>query len=82
MNELIKNLINQCQKEVWINNAYNGSPEFDGYELDAEKLAELIIKEYEQFLPDICPWTNANEEGPMKGWHVQFVARKHFGVKE
>lgn len=45
------------------------------------KFAELIVREYEQFLPDICPWANAGEEGPMKGWHVQFVARKHFGVE-
>ena len=26
-------------------------------------------------------WTDADKEGPMKGWHVQFVARKHFGVE-
>lgn len=45
MNENIKELISKAQKEVWVSNAYNGSPEFDGYELDAEKLAELIIKE-------------------------------------
>jgi hypothetical protein len=33
-------------------------------------------------LPEICPWVDADKEGPMKGWHVQFVARKHFGVEE
>ena len=46
-----------------------------------EKFAELIIREYEQFLPEVCPWAKADEPGPMKGWHVQFVARKHFGVE-
>ena len=47
-----------------------------------EKFAELIVREYEKLLPEICPWADADKEGPMKGWHVQFVARKHFGVKE
>jgi hypothetical protein len=48
----------------------------------ARKFAELIIKEYEKLLPEVCPWAESDQEGPMKGWHVQFVARKHFGVKE
>lgn len=42
-----------------------------------ELLVELLTREYEQFLPEMCPW----EEGPMKGWHVAFVARKHFGIE-
>jgi hypothetical protein len=46
-----------------------------------EQFAELLIREYEQFLPEICPWSKADEKGPMKGWHVQFVARKHFGIE-
>ena len=45
------------------------------------KFAELIVWEYEKLLPEICPWVDADKEGPMKGWHVQFVARKHFGVE-
>jgi len=45
MNERIKELIGQAQKEVWGNSRYNGSPEFEGYELDAEKFAELIVRE-------------------------------------
>jgi hypothetical protein len=51
-------------------------------DLIQEKFAELIVKEYEKLLPEICPWADADKEGPMKGWHVQFVARKHFGVEE
>jgi hypothetical protein len=47
-----------------------------------KKFAELIVREYEKLLPEICPWVDADKEGPMKGWHVQFVARKHFGVEE
>jgi hypothetical protein len=46
-----------------------------------QKFAELLIREYEQFLPEICPWAKADEKGPMKGWHVQFVSRKHFGME-
>ena len=49
--------------------------------VDIEKFAGLIVKEYEKLLPEICPWGDADKEGPMKGWHVQFVARKHFGVE-
>ena len=45
MNERIKEFISKAQKEIWGNNPYNGSPEFEGYELDAEKFARLILKE-------------------------------------
>jgi hypothetical protein len=48
---------------------------------EVEKFAELIIREYETLLPEICPW-DGPKDSPMKGWHVQFVARKHFGVEE
>lgn len=48
----------------------------------ARKFAELIVKEYETFLPEICPWADSDKEGPMKGWHVQYVVRKHFGIEE
>ena len=57
--------------------------QMDSYDKDAiMKFAELIVKEYEKLLPEVCPWVDADKEGPMKGWHVQFVARKHFGVEE
>lgn len=46
-----------------------------------EKFAHSIIKEYETLLPDFCPWALADQEGAMQGWHVQFVARRHFGVE-
>jgi hypothetical protein len=45
MNTRIQELKSQCEVEIWGENPYNGSPEFMGYELDAEKFAELIIKE-------------------------------------
>jgi hypothetical protein len=57
-------------------------PHANALNMTFEKFAELIIKEYEKLLPEICPWDQADKEGPMKGWHVQFVARKHFGVEE
>jgi hypothetical protein len=50
-------------------------------QVDMEKFAEVIVREYEKLLPETCPWVDADKEGPMKGWHVQFVARKHFGVE-
>jgi hypothetical protein len=75
MNERIKELIGQVQKEVWGNNPYNGSPEFEGYELDAEKFAELIIRE--------CADLFEVEYGQSKvsGNEVARVLKDHFGVE-
>jgi hypothetical protein len=75
MNERIKELAEQCTS--WSEGSIWTSREV----FDKEKFAELLIREYEQFLPEICPWAKADEKGPMKGWHVQFVARKHFGME-
>jgi hypothetical protein len=77
MNERIQELIKQASYNIM---ETNGAPIISN-EFNKEKFAELIIREYEQFLPEICPWANADEKGPMKGWHVQFVARKHFGME-
>jgi hypothetical protein len=46
-----------------------------------EHLAELIVREYEKLLPENCSW-NGPADSPMKGWHVAFVARKHFGLEK
>jgi hypothetical protein len=75
MNERIKEFAEQANLEI--DPAYP-----DHNQKVLEKFAELIVKEYEKLLPEICPWADADKEGPMKGWHVQFVARKHFGVEE
>jgi hypothetical protein len=45
MNELIKKIESQSNEEVWGNNSYNGSPEFEGYSLNVEKFAKLIVEE-------------------------------------
>ncbi len=45
MNKRIEELLTQSSKEVWSNNPFNGSPEFEGYEVDQEKFAELLINE-------------------------------------
>jgi hypothetical protein len=73
MNERINEL--RAQSIKW---AYENQQSMDGA---MDKFAELLIRDYEQFLPEICPWSKADEKGPMKGWHVQFVARKHFGLE-
>jgi hypothetical protein len=75
MNERIRELAESCTVDFVDGRGVSLS------EIDVEKFAELIVKEYEKLLPEICPWTEADKEGPMKGWHVQFVARKHFGVR-
>ena len=76
MNERIKQLHDKAAE-------YADSLGFGGlYWQNAKmkKFAELVIREYETLLPEICPWVDADKEGPMRGWHVAFVARKHFGL--
>ena len=68
MNKRIEELAEQAQKEVWGNNPYNGSPEFEGYELDTEKFAELIVRECAAYFRDA--------EGTAHG------LEEHFGIKE
>ncbi len=81
MNERILELIGPAQKEVWGNNPYNGSPEFEGYELDVEKFAELIVRECLGIVND------AERGGDNEIWDnaVKFIIRdlkQHFGVEE
>jgi hypothetical protein len=79
MNERIKELISQAQKEVWGNSPYNGSPEFEGYELDAEKFAKLIVRECIETLR-LVPYDTDQEFGDEVIY--QNAVRKHFGVEE
>ncbi len=44
MNANVERLLKQATKEVWGNNDYNGAPEFEGYEVDQELFADLLIK--------------------------------------
>lgn len=90
MNERIQELARQATKEVWGNNPHNGAPEFEGYELDQEKFAELIVRECFQTLVDNTPerFTNESaEEDWDKGYDramkdcVRYI-KEHFGVKE
>ena len=92
MNERIKELISQAQKEVWGNNTYNGSPEFEGYELDAEKFAELIVKECVDTLmkPSFMEWDEAQRSELSdynEGWvngrllGIEHI-KEHFGVEK
>ena len=83
MNERIKELATQAREYTEKYNSERGNKLVaeEWTEVYNQKFAELIVKEYEKLLPEICPWADADKEGPMKGWHVQFVARKHFGVE-
>ena len=82
MNERIEALKKLATKEVWGNNPYNGSPEFDGYELDADMFAELIVKEcVHQVLTGIkCNPPQA--EPPAIAKTLAQRLQQHFGVKE
>jgi hypothetical protein len=69
MNKRLNELRKLARKEVWGNNQYNGAPEFEGWDLDAEKFAELIIKE----CIDYC--------GENLSKTVGDALKIHFGVK-
>ena len=77
MNERIRELANQAIREVWGNNSYNGAPEFEGYELDQEKFAELIVKKC-MSLSDLPN----NASGQWDHLSPSEVIGKHFGVEE
>ena len=77
MNERIQELIGQAQKEVWGNCSYNGSPEFEGYELDAEKFAELIVKEC---IKQVF-YTIEDEEEDNISSSIGDRIKQHFGVE-
>ena len=80
MNERIEALKKLATKEVWGNNPYNGSPEFDGYELDADMFAELIVRECVQ----VCADRGTHHDGLYSAWADDCSKRigKHFGVEE
>ena len=88
MNERIKELLAQSTKEIWGNDPYNGSPVFEGYEVDQEKFAELLIKECTQTLEDNLPMFDCTEweEDWNKGYYrgmedCMHHIKEHFGIK-
>lgn len=77
MNPRICELIESCQEEVWSTNWITGSPEFEGYELDTEKFAELLVRE--------CAAISKDHQRIYYDSHGDRIAKKieeHFGVKE
>jgi hypothetical protein len=88
MNKRIEELLTQSRKEVWSNNPFNGSPEFDGYEVDQEKFAELIVLEMcrlmEQSEDDAYHCFDPSErptESIMLLNHWQTTFKRHFEIK-
>ena len=84
MNERIKTLISQAQKEIWGNNPYNGSPEFEGYELDAEKFAELIVQECARVIEEDGFYISSptGVKKPCDPFEISQTVKEHFGVEE
>ena len=66
MNTLLKDMIDQCERELF---GVNG--ELLSTSFDAEKFAELIVKE-------CCAVLFDNELG---GYRVNYVLKEHFGVE-
>ena len=78
MNERIEALKKLATKEVYGNNPYNGAPEFNGYELDADMFAELLVREcltFVEFMPGSCGIDDLTLEAAHNSM------KKHFGVK-
>ena len=80
MNERIEALKKLATKEVWGNNPHNGSPEFDGYELDADMFAELIVRECADTVTDRCEMRN--ESDVKRAEYYAKRIKEHFGVEE
>jgi hypothetical protein len=72
MNKLIEELVSQASDEVWGSNPYNGGPGFEGYVLDSNKLARLIIGE--------CIIACATD-ALGKTVSAEEAIKKHFGVE-
>jgi hypothetical protein len=72
MNKLIEDLVTEASEEIFGNNPYNGEPNFEGYALDSDKLAMLIIEE-------CTSWINENV-GAITPEALADL-KKHFGVK-
>jgi len=62
-------------KEVWSENQYNGASEFNGYELDADMFAELIVRECAAIVTDAVDQREAASTYADK-------IKQHFGVEE
>ena len=86
MNERIEALKKLATKEVWSENQYNGSPEFDGYELDADMFAELIVKECVSVINTEAA-EHEDDDEIERAWKMGtefavYQIKKHFGVEE
>ena len=79
MNNRIEELKAQAQKEVWGTNPFNGAPELDGYELDDDKFAELIILEC---IKIVNLWSD--DEPCAEGYDIGLVwqIKNDFGMNE
>jgi len=73
MNERIRELKEQATKEIWGNDSFNGAPSFEGYELDEEKFAELIVRKCAKV---------ANENVGLFTPGCGNSVLEHFGVEE
>jgi hypothetical protein len=71
MNEVINKILKESEKEVWGNCPYNGSPIFEGYEVDQEKCINLIVKEA----------MYVGRLAQIKGQIVDCEIKDHFGIK-
>jgi len=80
MNERIEALKKLSTKEVWGDNPPADCPEFDGYELDADMFAQLIVQECAQVSEDDI--TDGDACCTNTAVRISRQIKKHFGVEE
>ena len=76
MNDRIQALIKEATDEIWGNCPHNGSPQFEGYELNAEKFAVLLVQECASI--DFYKLAHIGTEDDH---NVTQVIKDYFGVK-
>jgi hypothetical protein len=80
MTQTIENLIAEAQVEVMGNNPFNGSPEFEGYEVDAKELIKLTVQ-------TVLFLISAEQDKADQNWqckdgiHISWKIMKEFGFE-
>jgi hypothetical protein len=79
MTQTIDSLISEAQIEITGNNPYNGSPEFEGYEVDAKELVRLTVQTVLSLIA--IEQDKADQNWVCKdGVHISWKIMKEFGL--
>jgi hypothetical protein len=80
MSHTIDSLISEAQVEVMGNNPFNGSPEFQGYEIDPKELVRLTVQTVLSLIS--IEQDKADQNWQCKdGIHISWKIMKQFDLK-